>query len=103
MASAPQTIRQQITNQIRNDLVSGTFPAGTTLRESEMANRLGVSRGPVRDAFIQLSHEGILAYWLTRGTRTTGKPTKNTQTFSQRSRRRTVARPLLRSKRISNS
>ena len=67
MESAPQTIRQQITNRIRDDLVSGTFPAGTTLRESELASRLGVSRGPVRDAFIQLSHEGFLAYQANRG------------------------------------
>ena len=67
MTPAPQTIRQQITNQIREDLVSGVFPAGTTLRESELASRLGVSRGPVRDAFIQLSHEGFLAYQANRG------------------------------------
>lgn len=67
MDSAPQTIRQQITNQIRNNLVSGAFPAGTTLRESELASRLGVSRGPVRDAFIQLSHEGFLEYQANRG------------------------------------
>ena len=67
MTPAPQTIRQQITNQIRDDLVSGVFPAGTTLRESDLASRLGVSRGPVRDAFIQLSHEGFLAYQANRG------------------------------------
>lgn len=67
MTVAPQTIRQQITNRIRKDLVLGHFPAGSTLRETELANRLGVSRGPVRDAFIQLSHEGFLDYQANRG------------------------------------
>lgn len=67
MSFAPQTIREQVTDQLRNDLVSGTLPAGTTLRETELASRLGVSRGPVRDAFIQLSHEGFLSYQANRG------------------------------------
>ncbi len=67
MPLIPQTVREQVTNQIRNDLLSGRFPAGTMLREIELAARFGVSRGPVRDAFIQLSHEGYLAYQANRG------------------------------------
>ncbi len=67
MASIPQTIREQVTSQIRDELVSGNFPAGATLRESELAERFGVSRGPIRDAFLQLSHEGFLAYQANRG------------------------------------
>ncbi|EMI51863.1 GntR family transcriptional regulator [Rhodopirellula sallentina] len=67
MSLIPQTVREQVTNQIRIDLLSGRFPAGTMLREIELAERFGVSRGPVRDAFIQLSHEGYLAYQANRG------------------------------------
>lgn len=67
MSIAPKTVREQVTNQIRDELVSGRFEAGTMLREIELANRFGVSRGPVRDAFIQLSHEGFLAYHANRG------------------------------------
>ena len=67
MNLSPQTVREQVTNRIRNELVAGQFQAGTMLREIELANRLGVSRGPVRDAFIQLSHEGYLAYQANRG------------------------------------
>ncbi|TWT80806.1 putative HTH-type transcriptional regulator YdfH [Planctomycetes bacterium CA13] len=63
----PITVREQVTNRIRDELVSGRFPAGTMLRETELASRLGVSRGPVRDAFIQLSNEGYLAYQANRG------------------------------------
>lgn len=63
----PKTVREQVTNKIRDDLVAGKFQAGTMLREIELASRFGVSRGPVRDAFIQLSHEGFLAYHANRG------------------------------------
>ncbi len=67
MALTPKTVREQITNQIRDELLAGRFEVGTMLREVELANRFGVSRGPVRDAFIQLSHEGYLAYHANRG------------------------------------
>ena len=67
MNLTPKTVREQVTNRIRDELVSGRFEAGTMLRENELAKRFGVSRGPVRDAFIQLSHEGFLAYHANRG------------------------------------
>ncbi len=65
--SLPLTIREQITSQIRDDLVAGNLSAGSTLREAEFAERFGVSRGPIRDAFLQLSQEGFLAYQANRG------------------------------------
>ena len=67
MFSAPKTIREQVTNQLRDDLVSGRYEPGTRLRETEVSKQFGVSRGPVRDAFIQLSQEGFLAYNANRG------------------------------------
>ncbi|EMI56855.1 GntR family transcriptional regulator [Rhodopirellula sallentina] len=67
MSIQPKTVREQVTNQLRDDLLSGRFEAGSMLREIELASRFGVSRGPVRDAFIQLSHEGYLAYYANRG------------------------------------
>jgi DNA-binding GntR family transcriptional regulator len=67
MALIARTIREQVTNQIRDEVVAGNFPAGEPLREAELAERLGVSRGPIRDAFLQLSQEGVLAYQANRG------------------------------------
>jgi len=61
------TIREEITGKIRDELVAGNFQAGIALRETELAERFGVSRGPIRDAFLQLSQEGFLAYQVNRG------------------------------------
>lgn len=67
MALVTRTIREQVTDQIRDEVVAGNFPAGEPLREAELAERFGVSRGPIRDAFLQLSQEGVLAYQANRG------------------------------------
>ena len=62
-----RTIREQVTDQIREQVVAGAFAPGQPLRETEVAQRFGVSRGPVRDAFLQLAQEGVLAYEPNRG------------------------------------
>lgn len=62
-----RTIREQVTTELRQELVAGGYSAGEVLREVELANRFGVSRGPIRDAFLQLSQEGFLAYQANRG------------------------------------
>lgn len=62
MPPISRTIREQITDRIRDELISGRMPTGKPLREKELAERFGVSRGPVRDAFLQLTNEGFLAY-----------------------------------------
>ncbi len=67
MAPVARTIREQVTQKIRDDLVAGVFVDGQALRESDLAERFGVSRGPVRDAFLQLTQEGFLAYEANRG------------------------------------
>ena len=67
MADISRTIREQVTDQIRDDVLAGNFPVGQPLRESELAEKFGVSRGPIRDAFLQLSQEGFLAYQANRG------------------------------------
>jgi len=81
MASINRTIREQVTNQIRDEVVAGKFPAGQPLRESELAERFGVSRGPVRDAFLQLSQEGFLAYQANRGVTVRNPPDSRDHDF----------------------
>ncbi|OZG65814.1 GntR family transcriptional regulator [Bifidobacterium aquikefiri] len=49
-----KTIRDQVVERITHLIVSGELPAGTRLTELGMANMLGVSRVPIREAFLIL-------------------------------------------------
>lgn len=66
MAQA-QTRTGATTSRLRDMLVSGQFPPSTRLTEMVLAERLGVSRTPVRDALNTLAQEGLLAYEPNRG------------------------------------
>ena len=55
-----RTVAGQVCDRLRSELLAGTHPAGTSLREVEMASRFGVSRHPVRKALHQLALEGLL-------------------------------------------
>jgi GntR family transcriptional regulator, rspAB operon transcriptional repressor len=46
--------------RLRDEIVSWALPASHPLNEVELAARLGVSRTPVREALMRLSHEGLV-------------------------------------------
>ena len=46
--------------EIRARIVSGAFPMGRKLRESELAALLGMSKSPIREALVQLEGEGLV-------------------------------------------
>jgi DNA-binding GntR family transcriptional regulator len=48
-----------IVNELRGEILDGSLPAGTRLREVELANRFGVSRQSVRAALAELSFRGL--------------------------------------------
>ena len=62
MSSAPvfRTMREQIADRIRSDVLSGRITEGSNLREVSLAEHYGVSRAPIRDALLQLTQEGLL-------------------------------------------
>jgi GntR family transcriptional regulator, vanillate catabolism transcriptional regulator len=45
---------------LRDRILRGEFPAGFHLQEIPLADMLGVSRTPIREALTTLSHEGLL-------------------------------------------
>jgi DNA-binding GntR family transcriptional regulator len=52
---------------IREAILDGELPAGTRLKEDELATRLDVSRTPVREALRRLEVEGLVVHEPKRG------------------------------------
>lgn len=48
------------TRQIRSAILSGELPPGARIRQEELADRLAVSRAPVRQALLVLEQEGLV-------------------------------------------
>ncbi len=55
-----RSTRDQIVDVLRNDIFSGRLGAGERMSEAVLAERFGVSRGPVREVLSQLSSEGLV-------------------------------------------
>jgi DNA-binding GntR family transcriptional regulator len=49
-----------VTDQLREAILSGSLPPGTTLNQRDIAEQLSVSRMPVREAFRALELEGLI-------------------------------------------
>lgn len=58
------TLAQQ---ELQRRIVSGEIAAGAKLNEVEMASALGISRGPVREAFSALAQAGLVRVEKNRG------------------------------------
>ena len=64
-------IAPQIYARLRDAIIRNAFPPGERLSEAEIARSYGVSRQPVREAFIKLASEDLLAILPQRGTSVT--------------------------------
>jgi len=64
-----RNVREQVTDRLREEILLGKFKTGDPLREIPLAERFRVSRGPIRDALLQLSQEGLLDSVANRGVR----------------------------------
>lgn len=68
MAEVPHTLAparrvrlaDDVAGQVRDAILRGQFAPGQHLREDQLAARLQVSRGPVREAFATLEREGLV-------------------------------------------
>ena len=55
-----QTLREKILETIRESILKGQLKPGEKVAEPELAERFGISRTPIREAFRQLESEGYL-------------------------------------------
>lgn len=69
-----RSLREQIVARLRDDLLCGRYREGERLSEQDVSLRFGVSRTPIREAFVQLSHEGLLESSPNRGVRVADRP-----------------------------
>lgn len=62
-----RTLREQVADHLREEILSSRLAAGTELGEVALARSLGVSRGPLREALGQLAAEGLVTIAPRRG------------------------------------
>lgn len=66
-ASQHATLTVRVQEEIERRILSGEMPAGTRLAESSLADGLGVSRGPVREAIRGLAQTGLVEVITNKG------------------------------------
>lgn len=76
-----KTLREQIVSSLRESIVKGELRSGQKLTEPELAEKLGISRTPIREAFRQLESEGFLTVIPRRGAVVSSLTRKEIQEF----------------------
>lgn len=66
------TVTDAVTDQLRSLILSGDFADGMPLRQDAIADEMGTSRIPVREALSRLEGEGLVASYPHRGYVVTG-------------------------------
>ena len=68
MSKENTSIQEQIYQTLRNEILTFLLPPGTSMSTQDTADRLNVSRTPVREAFIRLEREGLVQMYPKRET-----------------------------------
>lgn len=56
------TLSEKVAEQVRQAIISGQIPEGSAVGEIQLAEQLHVSRVPVREALVELEHDGIIIF-----------------------------------------
>jgi DNA-binding GntR family transcriptional regulator len=65
--AAPSALWENIADLIRAAILSGELEPGSKLIETDLAERFGTSRGPIREAIRELAREGLVTELPRRG------------------------------------
>jgi DNA-binding GntR family transcriptional regulator len=61
------TAKDRALEYVKTQVLTGAFPGGELISEGDVAATLGMSRTPVREAFLRLEAEGLLRLYPQRG------------------------------------
>lgn len=75
------TLREKILETLRDAIISGNISSGSRVSEPELAERFGISRTPIREAFRQLASEGYLTIKPRKGAVVTAYTPKDVSEF----------------------
>jgi DNA-binding GntR family transcriptional regulator len=67
MSIVVRTLSEQIFSIVREQIVTGKLPVEQAIRQDALANELGVSKIPLREALARLEQEGLLVSQANRG------------------------------------
>ncbi len=56
------TLADEVASQVRRAIISGQIAEGSPVSETQLADQLRVSRVPVREALIELEHDGVVVF-----------------------------------------
>lgn len=62
-----RSLADDVVDRLREAIFHGRFKPGESLREEQLATMLDVSRGPIREALVQLEREGLVIVRRHRG------------------------------------
>ena len=63
----PSTAKDRALEYVKTQVLTGAFPGGELISEGDIATALGMSRTPVREAFLRMEAEGLLRLYPQRG------------------------------------
>lgn len=76
-------LKDRVYHHLRDGIIDGTYDVGVALREVEIAQRLGVSKTPVREAFVRLEKDRLVELIPYRGAVVAGYTAADLEEISQ--------------------
>jgi DNA-binding GntR family transcriptional regulator len=70
----PRVLRQEVLSALRSGILANEIKTGSRLLEADIAEQMGVSRAPVREAIRHLEQEGLVEIFPHRGAVVVGLP-----------------------------
>ncbi|MEO3430893.1 GntR family transcriptional regulator [Pelagibius sp. CAU 1746] len=67
LGGRPKSLAEKVYEAIRQAIIAGTIEPGERVTENSLAERLSVSKTPVREALLELRRVGLIVDWGRRG------------------------------------